>query len=157
MKQAINRGLSKAIVDKQEVMSLILSNLAYAYTGEEETLDVFAIEQQIKALSREMDDTIALSNKSEGNPQRFGDMLNKLCAQMKTLREQLELAKSKVESNEKLNCEIERLRKILQEQSVGFYEYDDVTVRLLVEYIRVMPNNIICITLKGGMLIEENF
>lgn len=155
LKQAINRGLSKAIADKQEVLSLILSNLAYAYTGEEETLDVFAIEQQIKALSREMDDTIALSNKSEGDPQRFRDILNKLCVQMKTLREQLELAKSKIESNERLNCEIERLRKILQEQSVGFYEYDDVTVRLLIEYIRVMPNNTIRITLKGGLQIEE--
>lgn len=155
LKQAINRGLSKAIADKQEVLSLILSNLAYAYTGEEDTLDVFAIEQQIKTLSREMDETIALSNKSEGDPQRFREMLNKLCEQMKTLREQFELAKAKIESNERLNREVERLKKILQEQSVGFYEYDDVTVRLLVEYIRVMPNNTISIMLKGGMQIEE--
>lgn len=155
LKQAINRGLSKAIADKQEVMDLILSNLTYAYTGEEETLDVFAIEQQIKTLSREMDDTIALSNKSEGDPQRFRDMLNKLCVQMKTLREQLELAKAKIESNERLNGEIERLKKVLQEQSAGFYDYDDVTVRLLVEYIRVMQNNTLRITLKGGLQIEE--
>lgn len=155
LKQAINRGLSKAIADKQEVLSLILSNLAYAYTGEEDTLDVFAIEQQIKTLSREMDETIALSNKSEGDPQRFREMLSKLCAQMKTLREQLELAKSKIESNERLNSEVERLKKVLQEQSVGFYEYDDVTVRLLIEYIRVMPNNTIRIMLKGGMQIVE--
>lgn len=155
LKLAINRGLSKAIADKQEALSLILSNLAYAYTGEEDTLDVFAIEQQIKTLSREMDDTIALSNKSEGDPQRFREMLNKLCAQMKTLREQLELAKAKIESNERLNCEVERLKKILQEQSVGFYDYDDITVRLLVEYIRVMSNNTIHIMLKGGMQIEE--
>lgn len=36
-----------------------------------------------------------------------------------------------------------------------FYEYDDVTVRLLVEYIKVMSDGKIVIVLKGGEEIEE--
>lgn len=34
--------------------------------------------------------------------------------------------------------------------------YNDVTIRRLVEYIRVMKDNSIIIVLKGGMKIQEN-
>ena len=36
-----------------------------------------------------------------------------------------------------------------------FTEYSDVTVRRLVEYIRVMKDNSIIIVLKGGIQIRE--
>lgn len=44
---------------------------------------------------------------------------------------------------------------MLQDESLRFNEYDDRTVRVLVDYIRVMKEGIIVIMLKGGITIEE--
>ena len=44
---------------------------------------------------------------------------------------------------------------MLQDESLRFNEYDDRTVRVLVDYIRVMKEVIIVIMLKGGITIEE--
>lgn len=44
---------------------------------------------------------------------------------------------------------------MLAEQEIGFHQFDDVTVRLLVEYIRVMSDGKIIIVLKGGIQVEE--
>lgn len=54
------RFIGKAISDKQDVLNLILSNLAYAVTGEDDTLEMYAIEKQLKTLSGIMDETLAL-------------------------------------------------------------------------------------------------
>lgn len=64
LKRAIVRGISKAISDKQDVLNLILSNLAYAVTGEDDTLEMYAIEKQLKTLSGIMDETMELAASS---------------------------------------------------------------------------------------------
>lgn len=47
-------------------------------------------------------------------------------------------------------------KQCLSADSLDFSEYNDVTIRRLVEYIRVMKDNSIIIVLKGGMKIQEN-
>lgn len=71
------------------------------------------------------------------------------------LREQLKLVRTKMESNEKVHAEIERISNLLTDESLCFDIYDDRTVRLLVEYIRVQGDGSIVIMLKGGITIEE--
>lgn len=45
---AICRGLSQAIENREDVMQLILSNLSYAITGNDNIPDAYVIEQKIK-------------------------------------------------------------------------------------------------------------
>lgn len=80
---------------------------------------------------------------------------NVISKRIVALREQVEFAKQKLDSNDANKVELERIRKILLDQRIAFYEYDDVTVRLLVEYIKVMSDGKIVIVLKGGEEIEE--
>lgn len=75
---------------------------------------------------------------------------------MVVLREQLEIIKGRIDSNENVNAEIENIKQYLTADSLDFSEYSDVTIRRLVEYIRVMKDNSIIIVLKGGMKIQEN-
>ena len=63
--------------------------------------------------------------------------------------------KGRIDSNEKVNAEIENIKQYLTTDSLDFSEYSDVTIRRLVEYIRVMKDNSIIIVLKGGMQIQE--
>ena len=78
------------------------------------------------------------------------EMVTKISKQLVALREQLKLTQDKLLSNENHKYELERVKDILMRQEIGFHEYDDTTVRLLVEYIRVMPEGKIVIVLKGG-------
>ena len=156
LKKTIVRGISKAISDKQDVLNLILSNLAYAVTGEDDTLEMYAIEKQLKTLSGIMDETMELAASSTGDGKRFQEEMKSLSSQMVVLREQLEIIKGRIDSNEKVNAEIENIKQCLSADSLDFSEYNDVTIRRLVEYIRVMKDNSIIIVLKGGMQIQEN-
>lgn len=44
MQKAICRALKTAVQDRKEVMDLIISNLSYAVTGENNVLDTYVIE-----------------------------------------------------------------------------------------------------------------
>ena len=118
-------------------------------------LYISSIESKLKDLDEEMDKTVKLSQESQGDPIRFRNMISQLCQQMTALRQELELTKAKLETNEKVSAEIERIKETLSDEAVKFNEYDEVTVRRLVEYIRVMADGKIVVILKGGMSVEE--
>ena len=96
-----------------------------------------------------------LIRNTNGDPKRFREMISELCRQMTALRQELELTKARLESNEKVSVEIERIKNILYDETIRFNEYDETTVRRLIEYIRVMADDRIIVVLKGGMSIEE--
>ena len=156
LKDCILRALSKAIDNQQEVMDVIFSNLSYAATGNDETLNVYAIEEQIKTLNEDLERTVSMSSGSTGDPTRFRETIAAYSDQIRMLRQQLELTRAKIASDNKASAEIERLKEIFSNRDKSFTEYDDVTVHHLVEYIRVMPDKRLIIYLKGGLQIEEN-
>lgn len=82
--------------------------------------------------------------------------MKSLSSQMVVLREQLEMIKGRIDSNGRVTVEIESIKQYLSADSLDFTEYNDVTIRRLVDYIRVMKNNSIIIVLKGGMQIQEH-
>lgn len=151
----ICRGLNHAIENKGEVRDMILANLKYGLTGEEDALDVYAIENQIKLLDLEMEETVRLSQESGGDVKRFAEVIGQISKKIVVLRDQLELTKSKISTDESQSFELERIKNIFLGQEIAFHEYDDITARLLIEYIKVMPEGRIIIVLKGGVQIEE--
>ena len=68
----------------------------------------------------------------------------------------LKQAEKNVENNIKINKEIARAVKWLDEYGIVFEEYDDVVVRRLVDTIRVNSDDTITVYLKGGVEITEN-
>lgn len=151
----ICRGINKAITDRQDVMSLILSNLSYAVTGQDDTLEMYAIEKQIASLNKIMDETMELATNSTGDGKRFMEEIKSLSEQIVVLREQLEAVQGRLKSNERVSEEIENIKNYLSSDNADFTEYNDTMVRRLVEYIRVMKDKTIIIVLKGGLQIEE--
>lgn len=155
LKKAICRALTVAVRDRKEVMDLIVSNLSYAFTGENDVLDTYAIEKQMETIKGEIDGNIELLERTEGDKGRIEKIIEWQTNELAALREQLKLAQAKIESNQSVNTEVERIKKLLTDDSLNFDLYDDRTVRLLIEYIRVMEEGKIMIMLKGGITIEE--
>lgn len=153
--EAICRCLSKMMANSGEVFSLIQSNLSYAVSGNNAALDVFSIEKQMNELKVDIQQMTELAARTEGDPERYEVELKKMFDQLVILRGKLDLAKSQASQSDSVNAEVARIMDILKQTDMSFTEFDDVTVRRLVECIQVCGNQKIIVTLKGGYQAEE--
>jgi len=153
--EAICRCLSKMMENSGEVFSLIQSNLSYAVSGNSAALDVFSIEKQMNELKEDIQQMTELAARTEGDPERYEVELKKMFDQLVILRGKLDLAKSQASQSDTVNAEVARIMDILKQTDMSFTEFDDVTVRRLVECIQVCGNKKIIVTLKGGYQAEE--
>ena len=71
------------------------------------------------------------------------------------LCEKLDLAKSQASQSDSVNAEVTRIMDILKQTDMSFTEFDDVTVRRLVECVQVCGSKKIIVTPKGGYQAEE--
>lgn len=71
------------------------------------------------------------------------------------LRGELERVKAVIAASEKVNVEIERLKKLFENMGDTFNLTDEMILRRMVEYIRVMSEGTIIVVFKGGMTVEE--
>ena len=155
LQETICRCLSKMLEDSQEVYSLIQSNLAYAVSGNSAALDVHLIETQMKQVKQDADNMMEKMSKTEGSTELYEKALSELFEQLVALRTQYEQARAQSEQSESVNAEVQRILNILQNTEISFTEYDDLTVRRLVECIQVCGKEKIIVTLKGGYQAEE--
>ena len=153
--ESICRCLSKMMANSGEVFSLIQSNLSYAVSGNNAALDVFSIEKQMNELKVDIQQMTELAARTEGDPERYEVELKKMFDQLVILRGKLDLAKSQASQSDTVNAEVARIMDILKQTDMNFTEFDDVTVRRLVECIQVCGNKKIIVTLKGGYQAEE--
>lgn len=153
---AICRGISKLAPQREEVLNTIKATLEYAVLGENEILNKYNIELNIKKLQDEADMLMVNAMSTEGDQEIYFTEIEKLYAKIKALREQLELIQTSPVACSDANTEIKRITKILEQENFSFAEYDDLIIRRIVECIRVMGDKTIVIILKGGFEIVED-
>lgn len=152
---AICRGLSKATENRQEVLELILSNLSFAATENEDVLEAYAIEREIKEIGTQIEKNVKLMNSTQGDKNRYIENIKILSDKSVALRKQLELTREKIAAVPGINGSIEEIKEMLSNEQMHFIEFDDVIVRRLVEMIRVDKEGLITIFLKGGLSVTE--
>ena len=152
---AILRCLSKMMSDREEVVRLIQSNLQYGISGNAATLDVYNLENQIAQLNEDMTIFMDRAASTGGDVDKYEAELKKMFEQLTALRNLLETAKSQAAQSETVNNEVARLTALLMEADLNFSEFDDVTIRRIVECIQVNTDKHILVTLKGGLQGEE--
>lgn len=153
--QAICNGLCNAATCRDEVLELIKSNLSYAITGNEKILDAYAIQKNIERVNEEMDQAMIGFSTTQGDKNKYLEVINIKNSELAVLREQLALAKEQMNNDEYTRQEIEKLEQALASCDMIQTVFSDSQIRLLVECIRVNKNNTIDIVLKGGFSITE--
>ena len=152
---AICRGISKMIPDREEILSAIKSTLEYAVFGNKDNLDRFNIELNIKQLQDEADELMTNAISTGGDKERYFEEIEKIYTKIKALREKLDSMQSAVIEKTEGNDEINRIAEFLENETFDMKEYDDTIIRRIVDCIKVMSNNTIVIILKGGFEITE--
>lgn len=149
--QAICIGLNQVSQVKEKALDLISTNLMYAVTGDSNIMDAYAIEQTISRVKAEMDNAVEKCSKTEGDVSRFLEGIGQLNQQLVVLREQLAQAKKQSSACEAMTADVERIKKMLSDDTIRFDEYDDMYVRSLVDCIKVNTDDTLTIVIKGGL------
>ena len=135
---------------------MIFAGLSYAVTGDDDILDASAIEQEIRTLGETSRNYIAIMASTEGDKERYRTEIININKKITALRGELEKAKAVIAASEKVNAEIEQLKKQIADMDNAFEMTDDLILRRMVEHIRVMADGKIIVTFKGGLQIEES-
>ena len=88
--------------------------------------------------------------KTGGNSERYQTEIKKIFEKTAAIRSQIEYTKAKSSTDEKVTSEVRRIMDIIQNTDISFNEYDDVTIRRLVDCIQANSGKEITLTLKGG-------
>lgn len=154
---AICRCLNKLFTDKDETVKLLENNLRYVLSGSSGDMDAYVLEKQIQQLQDEAESLMEMMGKTDGDTNRYLVEIDNKYAQIKELRNKLDVAKKASDLNSAVNQEFDRILSMLKNTDTDFTEYDDIVVRRLVECIRVMKDRRIIVVLKGGISAEERF
>lgn len=146
----------RKVIEQKDAFNLIFAGLSYAVTGDDDILDASAIEQEIKTLGETSRNYIAIMASTEGDKERYKAEIININKKITALRGELEKAKAVIAASEKVNTEIEQLKKQIADMDNAFEMTDDLILRRMVEYIRVMAEGKIIVTFKGGLQIEED-
>lgn len=155
LNDAVHRAMRK-VIEQKDAFNLIFAGLSYAVTGDDDILDASAIEQEIKTLGETSRNYIAIMASTEGDKERYKAEIININKKITALRGELEKAKAVIAASEKVNTEIEQLKKQIADMDNAFEMTDDLILRRMVEYIRVMAEGKIIVTFKGGLQIEED-
>jgi len=151
---AINRAVKKAL-NYKEVLSLITANISYGATGDEQALDIYAIEQEIKTLTETSADYIKIMSATEGSKERYITEIKKINEKITILRGQLQQAKDIISANEFQKSKLDEMKVEIAELCNNSDFTTNNEIRRIIEYIRVMGEEKIIIVLKNGIQIEE--
>lgn len=152
---AICRGLTKMLENKEEVIDMIISNLACVITDDDDLLDINSINNQLNYFKDQINKNVQHMITTEGDKGKYVELIRQLNDKIAVLNKQLEIKREKIAANPSLKAELEDIKETLSDTGVCFSQYDDVMIRRLVGLIRVMKDRSIVIFLKGGLSITE--
>lgn len=109
--------------------------------------------ERISELSRNIDELIKLA--AGGDTEQSMADIQKFSNEMTALREFIESEKAKQSAAEKDSRQLETVLDILEKEDFRLTEYDDVAVRHLIEYIKVIDKNTLLICFKGRFEVRK--
>lgn len=155
--QALHRAIVSAINEFCEVKDDVAKALRESIT---EVLDpnqngsIQAAQQRIDELVRNMDELIRLATVPETAVTAMAD-IEKFSEEMKALREFIETEKAKKATTTRSSAELNAVLERLEHEEFTMTEYDDVTVRQLIEKITVESKDTITVTFKGSFEVRK--
>lgn len=155
IKRSICMALEKSFINNKKALELIKLNIAYAVSGDNDTLDAYAIENQIKELTGEIETSVSLMTNTAGDKKKYMDAIKEYTAQIGALRSRLEIVKDKIKNSDQIQHQLEVVDNIFSDNEISFKTFNDTLIRKLVQQIRIMHDGRLIILLKGGIKIES--
>lgn len=157
LKDAVCKALSDIVQKRSKGMELVKSHLVYVASADDKSDDLYFIDKAIKDEEQHIVELVNLALKSPQNRENYESAISDCTERIKVLRERREEIVRQLNFNESAKAEIERIEKYLTEDRAVFTEFDDCTVRRLVNSISVSKDLELTIYLKGGYEIKAEY
>ena len=153
LQDAICRGLRKLIQD-DDIVSDTMDSALLCSVRDDDSLDTYAFEQQIKENERKIDEMILLSQETTGDKTKYETEIKKLSDSIVVLRDLVEQRRNTLSVDAIARKQVEIVREFIKANE-SFDEYNDKIVRGVIRNIRVMSDRTIILTSKAGVMVEE--
>ena len=97
---------------------------------------------------------IKLSLKSGANAEKYDAEIAHLYSEISVLRQQLKQAQQRIQGKAQYDGNIQRAMQWLEENQMTFDKYDNITIRRLVDTIKVNKDDTITVNFKGGIELK---
>ena len=157
LKSAVCRALSKILQKRDMGFELVKSHLVYVASADEKSEDLFFVEKAIKDEENRIMEYAKLGQKSEHNKDNYQLAIADCTKRIKVLREKREQVIRQLSFNDAAKKELERIEAYLSEDRAVVDQFDDSTIRRLVNSIHVTRDLELIIYIKGGYEIREKY
>ncbi len=154
----IQNAVCEAITRKAQMENIsierILGHIAI-YQSHQDTSDLLAKQDRLKALQNRISELTDMNSEAAQNGD-FDEQFERLFAEMYALKDELsemDKERAKFDSQPEVMNEVAAVIEGLKNHPV---EYDDLTVRQLIECIKVMSPTLLQIYFKDGAMLEAN-
>lgn len=120
-----------------------------------ETMSLADIEQRLEDISKETR-SIVIRTSSGGNFDDYAESLKAMVDEAAALKEKRSLIQCQQKSNEEVSRRIEAATAIMEAASPDIAEWDESTIRQLVETVKVLSAERIEVYLRGGAKITQD-
>ena len=157
LKAAVCRALSKILQKRDMGFELVKSHLVYVASADEKSEDLFFVEKAIKDEENRIMEYAKLGQKSEHNKDNYQLAIADCTKRIKVLREKREQVIRQLSFNDAAKKELERIEAYLSEDRAVVDQFDDSTIRRLVNSIHVTRDLELIIYIKGGYEVREKY
>lgn len=157
LKAAVCRALSKILQKRGMGFELVKSHLVYVASADEKSEDLFFVEKAIKDEENRIMEYAKLGQKSEHNKDNYQLAIADCTKRIKVLREKREQVIRQLSFNDAAKKELARIEAYLSEDRAVVDQFDDSTIRRLVNSIHVSRDLELIIYIKGGYEIREKY
>ena len=153
--ETILNVINRTLGDASGLLPLLKKNLTIALNGNSGASELYAIEAKIKDLKDTMMDLVNLSVRSGEDESKYDKEFERIGAEIARLNEVLEEEK-RIQAAKAESCE--RVDAVYDQISAGGFaltEFDNVTIRKLIECVKVTSAKTLKIYFIGGYMVEE--
>lgn len=149
-------ALSEIFKKRTNGMELVKSHLVYVASADDTSDDLYFIDKAIKDEEQHIVELANLEIKSPNNRDKYESAISDCTDRIRVLRERREEILRQLNFNQAAKAEIERIERYLTEDRAVVTDFDDCTVRRLVNSISVSKDMEPPITLTMAQIVSKD-
>lgn len=153
--ETILRVINRTLGDVSGVLPLLKKSLTYAVGGSGATTDMYAIEAKIKELKSTMMELVDLSVRSGADSSRYDKEFERIGNEIAHLNEMLDMEKRLHAAKTQTSERVDEIYNKICEDGFALTEFDNATIRKLIECVKVTTSKTLKIYFAGGYMVEE--
>jgi site-specific DNA recombinase len=154
LQTAVLAALNNAMADQEQMIGILDESLTAVIAEKNEgSASPTVIRNRIQLLEKSMAELLPIIGRSD-NPEAFDEQMKAISDEIAALQASLE-EQVRQSGSDEFSRQLDDIRTALQNAPFEICEYNDNVVRQMIDTIRVLDDNRVQISFKGGYEVEQ--